>query len=194
MNITAYFSRELFKGKTVFITGGGSGINLGIAKNFAAVGANVAICGRTEEKLDNAAVELRALGAKVCTAVADVREMAALEAALAKTKTELGSVDVLICGAAGNFLVPAEQLSANGFRTVIDIDLMGAFNASRAAFSQLQDTKGSIIFISAGQAYMPYAYQVHVAAAKAGIDMMMKNLALEWGRYGIIAIALCPAR
>lgn len=192
MNITAYFSKELFKGKTVFITGGGSGINLGIAKNFAAVGANVAICGRTEEKLDNAAVELRALGAKVCTAVADVREMAALEAALAKTKTELGSVDVLICGAAGNFLVPAEQLSANGFRTVIDIDLMGAFNASRAAFSQLQDTKGSIIFISAGQAYMPYAYQVHVAAAKAGIDMMMKNLALEWGRYGIRCNSIVP--
>ena len=192
MNITSYFSKELFKGKTVFITGGGSGINLGIAKNFAAVGANVAICGRTEEKLDNAAVELRALGAKVCTAVADVREMAALEAALAKTKTELGSVDVLICGAAGNFLVPAEQLSANGFRTVIDIDLMGAFNASRAAFSQLQETKGSIIFISAGQAYMPYAYQVHVAAAKAGIDMMMKNLALEWGRYGIRCNSIVP--
>ena len=192
MNITAYFSKELFKGKTVFITGGGSGINLGIAKNFAAVGANVAICGRTQAKLDNAAVELRALGAKVCTAVADVREMAALEAALAKTKTELGSVDVLICGAAGNFLVPAEQLSANGFRTVIDIDLMGAFNASRAAFSQLQETKGSIIFISAGQAYMPYAYQVHVAAAKAGIDMMMKNLALEWGRYGIRCNSIVP--
>ena len=192
MNITAYFSKELFKGKTVFITGGGSGINLGIAKNFAAVGANVAICGRTQAKLDNAAVELRALGAKVCTAVADVREMAALEAALAKTKTELGSVDVLICGAAGNFLVPAEQLSANGFRTVIEIDLMGAFNASRAAFSQLQETKGSIIFISAGQAYMPYAYQVHVAAAKAGIDMMMKNLALEWGRYGIRCNSIVP--
>ena len=192
MNIAAYFSKQLFKGKTVFITGGGSGINLGIAKNFAAVGANVAICGRTAEKLDNAAVELRALGAKVCTAVADVREMAALEAALAKTKTELGSVDVLICGAAGNFLVPAEQLSANGFRTVIDIDLMGAFNASRAAFSQLQETKGSIIFISAGQAYMPYAYQVHVAAAKAGIDMMMKNLALEWGRYGIRCNSIVP--
>ena len=192
MNITAYFSKELFKDKTVFITGGGSGINLGIAKNFAAVGANVAICGRTQAKLDNAAVELRALGAKVCTAVADVREMAALEAALAKTKTELGSVDVLICGAAGNFLVPAEQLSANGFRTVIDIDLMGAFNASRAAFSQLLETKGSIIFISAGQAYMPYAYQVHVAAAKAGIDMMMKNLALEWGRYGIRCNSIVP--
>ena len=192
MNITQYFSAQLFKGKTVFITGGGSGINLGIAKNFAAVGANIAICGRTQEKLDNAGVELTALGARVCTAVADVRDIAALDAALAKTKIELGPIDVLICGAAGNFLVPAEQLSANGFKTVIDIDLMGSFNASRAAFAQLKQTRGSIIFISAGQAYMPYAYQVHVAAAKAGIDMMMKNLALEWGCHGIRCNSIVP--
>ena len=192
MNITSYFPLNLFQGRTVFVTGGGSGINLGVAKNFAAVGANISICGRTQAKLDHAAVELRGLGAKVCTAVADVREMAALEAALAKTKAELGPIDVLVCGAAGNFLVPAEQLSANGFKTVIDIDLMGSFNASRAAFAQLQETKGSIIFISAGQAFMPYAYQVHVAAAKAGIDMMMKNLALEWGKYGIRCNSIAP--
>ena len=192
MNITSVFPKELFTGKTVFITGGGSGINLGVAKNFAAVGANISICGRTQAKLDAAAGQLRALGAKVCTAVADVREFAALEAALSKTRAELGPVDVLVCGAAGNFLVPAEQLSPNGFKTVIDIDLMGSFNASRAAFSQLQETRGSIIFISAGQAYMPYAYQVHVAAAKAGIDMMMRNLALEWGKYGIRCNSIAP--
>ena len=192
MNINSYFSKELFTGKTVFITGGGSGINLGVAKNFAAVGANISICGRTQAKLDDAAGQLRAIGARVCTAVADVREFAALEVALSKTRTELGPVDVLVCGAAGNFLVPAEQLSPNGFKTVIDIDLMGSFNASRAAFSQLQETRGSIIFISAGQAYMPYAYQVHVAAAKAGIDMMMRNLALEWGKYGIRCNSIAP--
>ena len=192
MNINSYFSKELFTGKTVFITGGGSGINLGVAKNFAAVGANISICGRTQVKLDDAAGQLRAIGARVCTAVADVREFAALEVALSKTRTELGPVDVLVCGAAGNFLVPAEQLSPNGFKTVIDIDLMGSFNASRAAFSQLQETRGSIIFISAGQAYMPYAYQVHVAAAKAGIDMMMRNLALEWGKYGIRCNSIAP--
>ena len=192
MNINSYFSKELFTGKTVFITGGGSGINLGVAKNFAAVGANISICGRTQVKLDDAAEQLRTIGARVCTSVADVREFAALEAALSKTRAELGPVDVLVCGAAGNFLVPAEQLSPNGFKTVIDIDLMGSFNASRAAFSQLQETRGSIIFISAGQAYMPYAYQVHVAAAKAGIDMMMRNLALEWGKYGIRCNSIAP--
>jgi NAD(P)-dependent dehydrogenase (short-subunit alcohol dehydrogenase family) len=192
MNIASYFSKDLFKGKTVFVTGGGSGINLGIAKNFAALGANIAICGRTQEKLDNAATELRALGAKVCPVVADVRDMTALETAFAKSEAELGPMNVLVAGAAGNFICPAEQLSANGFKTVIDIDLIGAFNASRAAFEQLKKTKGSIIYISAGQAFMPYAYQLHVGAAKAGIDNMMKNLALEWGKHGIRCNSIAP--
>ncbi len=133
--------RELFKGKTVFVTGGGSGINLGVAKNFAALGARVAICGRTQAKLDAAADELRALGAQVCAVAADVREIAALDAALERSREELGPVDVLVCGAAGNFLVPAERLSANGFKTVIDIDLLGAFNSARAAFEQLRRTR-----------------------------------------------------
>lgn len=192
MNVTQYFAKDIFKGKTVFVTGGGSGINLGVAKNFAALGANIAICGRTQEKLDAAAVELSALGAKVCPVAADVRDFAALEAAFARSRAELGPMDVLVCGAAGNFLVPAEKLSPNGFKTVIDIDLIGSFNASRAAFEQLKETKGTIIYISAGMAYMPHAFQVHVGAAKAGIDMMMKNLALEWGRHGIRVNSIVP--
>lgn len=192
MQITDVLKHDLFAGKTVFVTGGGSGINLGIAKNFAALGANLGICGRTQEKLDAAAAELRALGAKVCAVTADVRDMAALEVAFARSEGELGPMDVLVAGAAGNFLVPAEQLSANGFKTVVDIDLLGSFNASRAAFAQLKATRGCIIYISAGQAYTPYAFQVHVAAAKAGIDMMMRNLALEWGRYGIRVNSIVP--
>ena len=192
MLVTQYFAKDLYRGKTVFVTGGGSGINLGVAKNFAALGANVAICGRTQEKLDSAAVELRALGAKVCPVAADVRDFAALESAFARSREELGPMDVLVCGAAGNFLSPAENLSPNGFKTVIDIDLIGSFNASRAAFEQLKETKGIIIFVSAGMALMPHAYQAHVGAAKAGIDMMMKNLAIEWGRSGIRTNSIVP--
>jgi NAD(P)-dependent dehydrogenase (short-subunit alcohol dehydrogenase family) len=192
MAITDFLSSSLFAGKTVFVTGGGSGINLGIAKCFAAVGAKIAICGRTQEKLDAAAAELRALGAAVCHGVADVRDFAALEALLARVKDELGPVDVLVAGAAGNFLCPAEQLSANGFKTVVDIDLLGSFNAARAAFPHLRETRGSILFVSAGQGFMPYAFQLHVAAAKAGIDMMMRNLALEWGRHGIRVNSIAP--
>src|SRR5258706_16097741 len=192
MSIDRYLPRDLFAGKTVFVTGGGSGINLGVAKNFALLGANIAICGRTQEKLDAAAAELRALNAKVFAQAADVRDPAALESAFTHCKAALGPIDVLVCGAAGNFLVPAEQLSPNGFRTVIDIDLVGSFLASRAAFEQLKETRGSVIYISAGMALTPHAYQVHVGAAKTGIDMMMKNLAIEWGRYGIRTNSIVP--
>jgi len=88
--------------------------------------------------------------------------------------------------------VPAETLPPNGFKSVIDIDLLGSFNASRASFEQLRATKGTIIYISAGMAYMPHAFQVHVGAAKAGIDMMMKNLAIEWGRHGVRTNSIVP--
>ena len=192
MSVTDYLPKDLFKGKTVFITGGGSGINLGIGKTFAALGANIAICGRTRERLDSGAEELRALGAKVVAAVADVRQYEALQAALEQTRAELGPVDVLVCGAAGNFPIPAEKLSPNGFKSVVDIDLLGSFNASRAAFDQLSATRGCIIFISAGMSYVPYPYQAHVGAAKAGVDNLMKNLALEWGKYGIRSNTIVP--
>ena len=192
MEITRYFAKDLFAGKTVFVTGGGSGINLGIASTFAAVGANVAICGRTQERLDSAAKELEVLGAKVFARVADVRQMPALQTAIDETKSVLGPIDVLVCGAAGNFLCRAEDMSPNGFRTVVEIDLIGSFNASRAAFAQLRETRGTILFISAGMAYMPYAFQVHVGAAKAGIERLMQNLALEWGHYGIRSCSIVP--
>src|SRR5258706_13522900 len=94
--VASLLPRDLFKGKTVFVTGGGSGINLGVARNFAALGANLAICGRTQEKLDNAAVELRALNAhvngKVLPVAADVRDYAAVESAGARTRSELGAI------------------------------------------------------------------------------------------------------
>ena len=194
--VASLLPRDLFKGKTVFVTGGGSGINLGIARNFAALGAHVAICGRTQDKLDNAAIELRALnahtGGKALPVAADVRDYAAIESTFKRTREEVGPIDVLVSGAAGNFICPAEDLSPNGFKTVIDIDLQGSFHASRAAFEQLKETRGCLIFISAGQAFVPQAYQLHVASAKAGIDIMMKNLAIEWGRHGIRTMSIAP--
>ena len=150
------------------------------------------LCGRSAERLAGAATELKALGARVSTSVADVRDYDALGAALAGSKSELGPADVLVCGAAGNFLARAETLNAKGFRTVVEIDLLGSFNAARAAFEQLQETKGSVIFISAGQSTMPFLAQAHVGAAKAGVDSLMRSLALEWGRFGIRANALVP--
>ena len=192
MNIAEILPRTLFSGKTVFITGGGSGINLGIARNFASLGANVAICSRDLAKLERAAAELRELGHPVLPVSADVRDPAAVAAALARSEAELGPANVIISGAAGNFICEAEKLSPNGFKTVVDIDLLGSFNVARAGFEQLRQTQGSVIFISAGIAWLPYSHQIHAAAAKAGIDSMMKNLALEWGRYGIRANSIAP--
>ena len=101
-------------------------------------------------------------------------------------------MDVLVAGAAGNFICAAEELSPNGFRTVIEIDLLGAFHASRLGFAQLKQTRGCLIYISAPQASVPQACQAHVGAAKAGIDMMMRNLAIEWGRHGIRTNSVVP--
>jgi NAD(P)-dependent dehydrogenase (short-subunit alcohol dehydrogenase family) len=192
MQITDVFSKELFRGKTVFITGGGSGINLGIAKNFAAVGASVAICGRSQERLDGAAAELRELGNPVFAASADVRDYAALEGVITRAGETLGPIHVLVSGAAGNFPASAEAISPNGFKSVIDIDLLGSFHASRAAFPQLKETRGSITFISAGQAFQAYPFQAHVGAAKAGVDMLMRDLAVDWGKYGIRSNSIAP--
>ncbi len=186
------FDSAWYAGKTAFITGGGSGINLGIAKRFAVLKMNIAICSRSQERLDEAAEQLRSLGAKACAAAADVRDPDALGAALARSRSELGPADVLVCGAAGNFIAPAETLSPNGFKSVVDIDLLGSFNTARLAFDQLKETRGTILFISAGQAFLPFMHQVHAGAAKAGIDNLMRNLAFEWGRFGIRCNSIAP--
>jgi NAD(P)-dependent dehydrogenase (short-subunit alcohol dehydrogenase family) len=184
--------RDLFAGKTVFVTGGGSGINLGIARTFAELGANIGMCGRSQERLNAAASGLRELGARVLATSADVRMPDQLQSAMDASRDALGDIDVLVCGAAGNFLVKGENLSFNGFKTIVDIDLVGSFNASRIAFEQLKRTRGSILFVSAPMAMMPHAYQAHVGPAKAGVEMLMKNLALEWGPYGIRSNSVIP--
>lgn len=192
MDITSLLPADLFAGQVVFITGGGSGVNLGIARSFAALGANIGICGRSAVRLEGAAHELEGLGARVVAEVADVRDYEALERSFESTRSALGPINHLVCGAAGNFPCPAEELSPGGFKAVVDIDLVGSFNASRAAFDQLRSTRGTILFLSAGQAYVPYALQAHVGAAKAGVDHLMRNLALEWGRFGIRCNSVAP--
>lgn len=186
------FAPDLFEGRTVFVTGGGGTINAGIARGFAELGARVALSGRTVARLEQVAGELAALGAETLVAPADVQDIATLEAALATTERTLGPVDVLVCGAAANFPAPAERMSAEGFAKVISVDLNGSFNAARAAFPQLRARRGNIVFVSATNAVMPFAFQAHVGAAKAGIDSLMRGLALEWGKYGIRCNSVLP--
>lgn len=184
---------DMFIGRNVFVTGGSSGINLAIARSFAAHGASVAICARDAVKLRTAAQEIARVGnGRVIDLVADVRDADAVAAAFDAASATHGPADVVVCGAAGNFMAPAESLSPNGFRTVVDIDLNGAFNAASAAFQQLKSTRGSMLFVSAGQAFVPFSHQAHAGAAKAGIENLMRNLALEWGRHGIRCNSIVP--
>jgi NAD(P)-dependent dehydrogenase (short-subunit alcohol dehydrogenase family) len=190
--ISDYFKPDILSGQVAFITGGGSGINLAIGKSLARLGARVGICGRTPERLDAGRKELEAAGTKVFTAIADVRDVAAVRTAVEACGNELGPISFTVCGAAGNFVSPAEAITPKGFKTVVDIDLLGAFHAAHACFEQLRQTRGSLLFVSGGQSWVPFAFQAHVGAAKAGIDNLMANLALEWGKFGIRSNSIVP--
>ena len=186
------FRKDLLKGKVAVITGGGSGINLGIAETLAQYGARVVLIGRTKEKLDAACAGIEKAGGKASAEPLDVRDYPALDAAMKRTRETIGEIDILVNGAAGNFPAPAVALSANGFKSVVDIDLLGTFNTCRAAFEHLRKPGASIVNISAGQAFNPSAMQIHVCAAKAGVDMCTKVLALEWGGAGVRVNSIVP--
>jgi NAD(P)-dependent dehydrogenase (short-subunit alcohol dehydrogenase family) len=181
-----------FTGRHVVVFGGTSGINLGIARGFCTRGAAVTVASRKQANVDTAVAELATCGGRSFGIVADVRDEAAVAAALAATVARFGPIDVLVQGAAGNFLCEAKDLSSNGFKVVVDIDLNGTFNVMRQAFSHLRQPGASVINISAPQAYIPVRYQAHVCAAKAGVDQLTRVLALEWGPAGVRVNSISP--
>jgi NAD(P)-dependent dehydrogenase (short-subunit alcohol dehydrogenase family) len=186
------FRDGLLAGKVAFVTGGGSGICLRIAERFAQQGAKVALVGRTQEKLDRAAAGICQAGGEATGFAADVRNYEALSGALQKTHERYGEIDILLCGAAGNFPAPALSMSANGFKAVIDIDLLGTFNTCRAAYEHLRKPGASVIAISATHAFRPIPMQAHVCAGKAGVDILIKTLAVEWGAAGVRLNVVTP--
>jgi len=186
------FDAGLLAGLAALITGGGTGICRGIALAFAAHGCDVAITSRKIEHLEPTLEELRAAGVRALARAADVRDPAAVADVVAATAAELGRLDILINGAAGNFVCLAENLSPNGFGTVVDIDLKGTFNVSRAVLTHLKARGGAVINISAKLPYLGTMGQSHAAAAKAGIDSLTRTLAVEWGPHGIRVNGIAP--
>jgi NAD(P)-dependent dehydrogenase (short-subunit alcohol dehydrogenase family) len=186
------FHENLLKGRVAFVTGGGSGIGQRMAERFAEHSAKVVLAGRRQDKLDAAASAIRAAGGVAETAALDVRDYTAVAEALRKTHERFGAIDILLCAAAGNFPAPVTAMSANGFKAVVDIDLLGTFNTCRAAHEFLRKPGASVLSISASHATTPIAAQAHVCAAKAGIELLMKTLAIEWGPAGIRANCITP--
>ncbi|MGC1613805.1 MAG: SDR family oxidoreductase [Candidatus Acidiferrum sp.] len=186
------FRERILQGKTAFVTGGGSGIGQRMAERFAEHGAKVMLIGRNREKLDAAASSICARGGTAAAHATDVRNYEGVAAALKETRDRFGEIDIVVCGAAGNFPAPVVGMSANGFKAVIDIDLLGTFNTCRAAYEHLRKPGASVLAISASFAVNPVALQSHVGAAKAGIDILIKTLAIEWGPAGIRCNCITP--
>lgn len=181
-----------FTNKTVVVVGGTSGINRGVAEEFARQGARVAVASRSQDKVDDTVASLKALGAEAMGFSTDVRSPETVAAGLASVHQAFGDFDVLVSGAAGNFPATAKGMSTNAFKAVVEIDLLGTFHVMKGAYDYLKKPGASIINISAPQAFLPMMAQSHVCAAKAGVDMVTRTLAMEWGPEGIRINSVVP--
>jgi 2,4-dienoyl-CoA reductase [(3E)-enoyl-CoA-producing], peroxisomal len=186
------FAENILQGKVAFVTGGGTGITGGVARALAEAGAKIAIASRKIENLIPQKQFLEENGRECFAVAADVRDFEAVQSAIAQTVEHFGKIDIVVNGAAGNFLCAAEELSANGFGTVVDIDAKGTFNVCRAAFEELKKSNGQILNISATLHYLATPMQIHVSAAKAAVDAVTRNLSVEWGKHGIRVNGIAP--
>jgi len=187
------FKNDILKGKVVFVTGGGSGIGFGICRQYGLHGAKVAMMGRRAAVLEESAGKLRAEGIDALGVQGDVRDFEKCCAAVNEVVAHYGRLDILVNCAAGNFMTPAEKLSSNGFKTVIDIDLVGSFHMCKAAFEPLKASGDALIInISATLHYKARPFQLHAASAKAGIDNITRTLGIEWAEYGIRSVGIAP--
>ncbi|MEA1881187.1 MAG: 2,4-dienoyl-CoA reductase [Candidatus Marinimicrobia bacterium] len=187
------FESGLLKDKTIVVTGGGTGLGKSMATRFAELGADLVITSRRQNVIDETAEELQQQGGKVLTVVCDVREPDQVQNMVDQTVNEFGKIDILLNNAAGNFISPTENLSPNGFKTVVDIVLNGTFFCTQAAGKVMRENKGGVILnIVTTYAWTGSGYVVPSACAKAGVLAMTRSLAVEWAKYGIRTVAIAP--
>ena len=183
-----------YDGKVVLVTGGGTGLGKAIATEFARLGARIAIASRKPDHLEAGMAAMAEVGATAMTVACDIRDPESIAAAFDAVEAELGMPDVLVNNAAANFPVPAEEMSPNAWRTVVDITLNGTFFCAREFGRRhlVAGTPGSIINVGASYAWTGGPGFAHSAAAKAGVKNMVETLAVEWGPYGIQVNGLVP--
>ncbi len=187
------FQNDLLKGKTIIITGGGSGLGKSMAARFGELGANLVIASRRQEVLDKAAQELQQTGADVLAIACDVRKPAEVQNVVDQTLQKFNKIDILVNNAAGNFISPTENLSPGGFKVIVDIVLNGTFNFTHAVGKEMiKAGSGTILNIVTTYAWTGSGYVVPSAAAKAGVLAITRSLAVEWGKYGIRTVAIAP--
>ena len=187
------FRAGLLTGQVAIVTGGGTGIGLGISELLAQLGAHVVLASRKPENVEPAAERIRAAGGKASAASVDVRDQERVRAMVAQVSDEHGRIDLLVNNAAGNFYAPSETLSANAWRSVLEIDLSGTFFCSQAVMPVMKAQGGGrIVSTSMTLHYRGWPQMAHATAAKAGVDALTKTLAVEWAPFGIRVNAIAP--
>jgi NAD(P)-dependent dehydrogenase (short-subunit alcohol dehydrogenase family) len=186
------FAPDLLKGKVAYVAGGTRGMNLEIARRYGRFGAKVAVMSRNQERVDAAVSSLQEDGIEAMGFSADARDYDRVAETMALTAEAFGGLDLVVAGQAGNFYAPVLGMSANGFKAIIDIDLVGTFNVFKACYTHLHRPGACLIAITAPEAVRPLHFQAHVCAAKAGVNMLLKVLALEWGPMGVRVNGISP--
>lgn len=185
------FISGLLADKRAVVTGAGSGIGQAIAIALGRQGAHILLIGRTSAKLAETSTQVAAAGGTAEIAAIDVRDYDAIDRAIAQF-AKSAPIDILVNSAAGNFPAAASALTSNGFKTVLDINALGAFNTARAAYAHFRKPGGCIINLSAVQSFAPVPSQIHANAAKAALDQITRTLAIEWGQDGIRVNSIAP--
>jgi peroxisomal 2,4-dienoyl-CoA reductase len=187
------FRAGLLDGQVAIVTGGGTGIGLGISELLAELGAHVVIASRKPENVEPAAERIRSRGGRASAVSVDVRDQERVRAVVEQVAGEQGRIDLLVNNAAGNFYAPSETLSANAWRSVLEIDLSGTFFCSQAVMPVMKAQGGGrIVSTSMTLHYRGWPQMAHATAAKAGVDALTKTLAVEWAPHGIRVNAIAP--
>ena len=190
---TSVFRPGLLDGHVALVTGGGTGIGFGISKLLSALGAHVVIASRKPEHLENALADITNAGGKASTVALDVRDQPRVKAVVDDIVAQHGRIDVLVNNAAGNFYAPSATLSANAWRSVLEIDLFGTFYCSQAVYPIMaQQGGGRIVSTSMTLHYRGWPLMAHATAAKAGVDALTRTLAVEWAPQRIRVNAIAP--